>query len=138
MEFQSSDLRSDASTIWALVPFRKTGSTCLKSPPNTTVFPPNGRSGMSIMSCMLLSSASTVCLLVIDASSQIISDFAWGSLAVPLCLVNPQTAPSSIFSGILNLECAILPPGIMEAATPEVVVATAIFPCLRIVAKSAL
>uniref|UniRef100_A0A8R7QXN1 Secreted protein n=1 Tax=Triticum urartu TaxID=4572 RepID=A0A8R7QXN1_TRIUA len=90
------------------------------------------------MSRMLLSSASTVCLLVIDASSQIMSDAAWSSLAVPLCFVNPQISPSSILNGILNLECAVLPPGIMEAATPEVAVATAIMPCPRIVAKRAL
>lgn len=128
MHFQSFDLLSDASTIWALVPFQTTGITCLKSPPNTTVFPPNGRSGLSIMSRMLLSSASTPCLFVIDASSRIISDAAWSSLVVLLCFMNPQIAQSSILSGILNLECAVLPPGIMEAATPEVAVARAILP----------
>jgi hypothetical protein len=87
---------------------------------------------------MLLSSASTACLLVIDASSQIISDVACSSLAISLCFVNPQVDVLSNLSGILNLECAVLPPGIIEAATPEVAVARAILPWLRTVARSAL
>jgi hypothetical protein len=38
--------------------------------------------------------------------------------AVPLCFVKVHTTPSSIVSGILKCEWAVLPPGIMEAATP--------------------
>jgi hypothetical protein len=42
--------------------------------------------------------------------------------------VKLHTSPLSIVSGILKREWAVLPPGIMEAATPDVVVATAILP----------
>jgi hypothetical protein len=61
-----------------------------------------------------------------EASSQMIRDAAQRSLAVPLCLVKLQKAPSSMVRGILKRECAVLPPGIMDAATPDVTVATAI------------
>lgn len=42
--------------------------------------------------------------------------------------VNLQTTSSSMFSEILNLECTVLSPGTMEAATLDVVVATTILP----------
>src|SRR6266540_1697303 len=132
------DLRNVAFIICALVPFRTTGRTCLKSPPKTTVFPPNGISGFSMMSLMLLSSASIAYLFVMVASSHNISDADRRSFAVPLCLVKLHTPPSCMLSGILNLECAVLPPGMMDAATPDVAVAIAIFPSLRTLASSAL
>jgi hypothetical protein len=59
-----------------------------------------------------------------EASSQIIRDVAQRSLVVPLCLVKLQKAPSSMVRGILKREYAVLPPGIMDAATPDVAVAT--------------
>jgi hypothetical protein len=58
---------------------------------------------------MLLSSASIACLLVIDASSQIMSDAFCSNFVVPLCFVKLHTAPSSIVSGILKREWAVLP-----------------------------
>jgi hypothetical protein len=47
-------------------------------------------SGRLIISRMLLSNASTACLFVMEASSQIIREADCRSLAVPLCLVKIQ------------------------------------------------
>ncbi|KAM3257292.1 hypothetical protein ACQJBY_049554 [Aegilops geniculata] len=91
-----------------------------------------------MMSRMLLSSASTACRLVMVASSHSINEAILSSLAVPLCFVKVHEAPSSQLNGILNLECAVLPPGMIEAATPDVAVAIAMFPSLRTLASSAL
>ena len=41
--------------------------------------------------------------------------------------VKVQKAPLSMVRGILKREWAVLPPSIIEAATPDVVVATTIF-----------
>src|SRR6185436_3963561 len=51
---------------------------------------------------------------------------------VTVKLHNP---PSSIVSGILKREWAVLPPGMMEAATPDVAVATASLFSLRTLAS---
>jgi hypothetical protein len=48
------------------------------------------------------------------------------SFAVPLCFVKLQKVPSLIVKGILKREWAVLPPGNMEAATPDVAIAIAI------------
>jgi hypothetical protein len=48
------------------------------------------------------------------------------SFAVPLYFVKLQKVPSLIVKGILKHEWAVLPPGYMEAATPDVAVATTI------------
>jgi hypothetical protein len=87
---------------------------------------------------MLLSNASTAYRFVMVASSHKMSEAILRSLAVPLCFVKLHDEPHSIFSGILNLEWAVRPPGMMEAATPDVVVATAIFLSPRTLARSAL
>jgi hypothetical protein len=79
-----------------------------------------------MISRRLLSSASTPCLFIIVTTSQIIRDAVRSSLAVPLYFVKVQKAPSSRVRGILKHEWAVLPPGIIEAATPDVVVATTI------------
>ena len=42
------------------------------------------------------------------------------------------------FIGILNLECAVRPPGIIDAAIPDVAVAIAIWPMERTFASNAL
>jgi len=89
--------------------------------------PPNGRLGWSMISRILLSSDSTPCLFIIVTSSQIIRDVVQSSLAVPIYFVKLQKAPSSRVRGILKREWAVLPPSIIEAATPDVVVAMAIF-----------
>ena len=54
-------------------------------------------------------------------------DDARSSLAVPLYFVKVQKAPLSMVRGILKYEWAVLPLGIIEAMTPDVAVATAIF-----------
>jgi hypothetical protein len=61
------------------------------------------------------------------ASSQIMRDDARSSLAVQLYFVKVQKAPLSIVRGILKHEWAVLPPGIIEAAIPDVAVAIVIF-----------
>jgi hypothetical protein len=52
--------------------------------------------------------------------------------------VKLQKEPLSRFRETLKREWAVLPPGIIEAATPDVAVATAILFWLRIVASKAL
>ena len=61
------------------------------------------------------------------ASSQIMRDDARSSLVVPLYFVKVQKGPLSMVRGILKHEWAVLPLGIIEDATPDVAVATAIF-----------
>jgi hypothetical protein len=80
-----------------------------------------------MISRRLLSNASTPFLFIIVTSSQIMRDAVRSSLAVPLYFVKLQKAPSSMVRGILKRECAVLPLGIIEAATPDKVVAIAIF-----------
>lgn len=46
-------------------------------------------------------------------------------VAIELCLLTLQDVPSLKSMGILNLECAVLPPGRIEAAIPDVAVARA-------------
>jgi hypothetical protein len=67
-------------------------------------------------------------------SSQIIKDVVRKRAVVPLCLEKLQTVLSPSFIGILNLECAVRPPGTIEAAIPDVAVAAAISPIERIFA----
>ena len=88
-----------------------------------------------MMSRMLLSNASTACRFVMLASSHMIKEAIRSSLAVPLCLVKLHEAPSSQLNGILNLEWVVLPPGMIEAATPDVAVAIAILPSLLTLAS---
>uniref|UniRef100_A0A0A9G6R7 Uncharacterized protein n=1 Tax=Arundo donax TaxID=35708 RepID=A0A0A9G6R7_ARUDO len=76
----------DAFTMCSLLPFGTTGRICLKSPPSTTVMPPNGfLSLLSLLnlsiSLRLLSSASKQFLLAIRASSHNISDVFFSSSA---------------------------------------------------------
>jgi hypothetical protein len=54
------------------------------------------------------------------------SDAFCRNFVVPLCFVKLHTTLSSIVSGILKHEWAVLPPGNMEAATPDAAIATAI------------
>jgi hypothetical protein len=138
MDSQRYDLRREASTIWALDPFRTIGRTCLKSPPRTTVFPPNGRCDRPIISRRLLSSASTFCLFVIDVLSQIIRAACCSNLAVPLCFVKLHQPPSWRVRGILKHEWVVIPPGIMATATLDVAVATTSLSWLCSFARSAL
>jgi hypothetical protein len=79
-----------------------------------------------MISWRLLSSASIPCLFIIVTSSQIIRDAVQSSLAVPLYFVKLQKAPSSRVRGILKREWVVLPPGVIEAVTQDVAVATTI------------
>jgi len=120
----------------SLLPLGTTGRICRKSPPSTTVIPPNGFSllfwfvNLSI-SLRLLSSASKQFLFAIGASSQIIIEVFFSSSArwVP-CLIS-HVDSSVMLSGILNLECAVLPPGISKAAIAHDATASTIFPSDR-------
>ena len=71
-------------------------------------------------------------------SSHIISDDVRNNATVPLCFVKLQMEFSQSFIGILNLECAVRPPGIIEAAIPDVAVAMAVRPINQTFASSAL
>ncbi|KAF5772263.1 hypothetical protein HanXRQr2_Chr13g0574751 [Helianthus annuus] len=134
---QRGDIRRLASTICARVPRLTTGSTCLKSPPITIVFPPNGR-GMPVMSCKVRSTASIDCRFAMEASSQMISFDELIRRATPLCFFKLHMELLHRFIGILNLECAVLPPGMLFAATPDEAVASAIRPRERTSASNAL
>ncbi|KAM7507640.1 hypothetical protein LguiA_018093 [Lonicera macranthoides] len=58
ISFQSTERLNDAATICSRTPLGMTGRICLKSPPRTTVIPPNGRE-LSRMSCKVRLTAST-------------------------------------------------------------------------------
>ena len=126
-----------ASVIWALVPRGTTRIIYLKSPPNTITFPPKG-SMQPIISCNDLSNVSTACLRVIAISSHMIREVVFNKTVVPLYLVKLHMELSHNFIGILNLECVVRPPGIMDAAIPEVAVAIAISPREQTLANNAL
>jgi hypothetical protein len=59
-------------------------------------------------------------------SSQIIKDALRSNFAVPLCLVKLHVLLSVSLIGILNLEWAVRPTGMIDAAMPDVAVAIAI------------
>jgi hypothetical protein len=71
-------------------------------------------------------------------SSHIIKDALLSNSAVPLCFVKPHIQLSFILIGIINLEWVVRPPGMMDAAIPDVAVAIAISPIERIFAIKAL
>ncbi|KAM0026776.1 hypothetical protein Hdeb2414_s0020g00562031 [Helianthus debilis subsp. tardiflorus] len=134
---QRGDMRRLASTICARVPRLITGRTCLKSPPITIIFPPHGRL-TPVMSWKVLSTASIDCRVAIDASSQMISFANLISCARAPCFTMPHIELLSSLVGILNLECVVLPPGMLFAAAPEEAVASAMWPRDRTSASNAL
>jgi hypothetical protein len=67
-----------------------------------------------------------------------IREAVFNKTAVLLCLVKLHIELSPNFMGILNLERGVRPPGIMDAAIPEVAVAIAISPRERILANNSL
>ena len=95
-------------------PLGMTGSIWQKSPPNTITLPPKiwWEFGFFLtMSLKLWSSASKQNLWAIGASSQIIR-LVWFSNSanwLPWCMLHVES--SKIGIRILNLECAVLPPG---------------------------
>lgn len=84
-------------------PLGMTGSTCLKSPPKTTTFPPN-KVSFSVISLRRVSSASIDYLFAIDASSQIMSAVCFERVAKLVCFPTLQQSLASLVMGILNRE----------------------------------
>ena len=140
---QRYELLMQAWTVSCLSPFRITGKICLKSPPSTVVIPPNGFKEHSslivfIISRRDLSTASKQFLFAIGASSQIIKDVCIINSASCVPFFIAHVVSSVGFRGMLNLECAVRPPGNRRAAIPEVATAIAILPSDRTFAKSVL
>jgi len=128
-----------ALTISDMDPHGITRNICLKSPPNTMTFSPKTESSFVIpfiMSFRVLSRASKQNLCVIGASSQIISfSFFNNSDALDHCEML-HIECSSVGTGILNLECAVLPPGNSREAIPLEATVSTILPSERTAAES--
>lgn len=124
------DLIIHATIVSALVPCGITGSTCRKSPPKIITLPPN-RSSTPVMSLNVRYKASNAYRLVIGASSHMITIVRRINSAKSDCLLIEQIDVGSGFSGILNLECVVLPPGMRVVAIPNVVVVSAMHHLLR-------
>lgn len=73
-------------------------------------------------------------LFAIEASSQMIKAVCFNNVARALYFGILQVTELLFSSGILNLECAVLPLGMFEAAIPDVAVGRTIFPINRIFA----
>jgi hypothetical protein len=69
--FSKIDLLMDAVTMLSLLPFGKTGSIWQKSPPRTTIIPPNGLSLIFSFLCLNIS------LRVIPSESEAYLVFHW-------------------------------------------------------------
>jgi hypothetical protein len=120
-------VRFEQSSISFLCSYTPTydGKDLLKVAPKQHDLPPKGKV-QSIISCDDLSSISTHCRLVIATSSEIIRDALLSNSVGPLCFEKPHKRVLSILIGILNLECAVHPPGMMDMTIPDVVVAIAL------------
>ena len=105
IDCHSTDGWREAPTIWALDPLIMTGRICLKSPPKTTVRPPNGSSELQI-SQKVQSTASWLWWCCIGALSQITKSVAQISLAKSVFLTIVQNELSWILIGILKDKCA--------------------------------
>jgi len=128
-----------ALTISDLDPPGITSNICLKSPPNTMTFPPKTELSFVIpfiMSFRVLSRASKQNLCVIGASSQIISSafFNNSDASDPCEMLHIEC--SSVGTGILNLECVVLPPGNSSEAIPFEATVSTILPSERTAAES--
>ena len=107
------------------------GKVCRKSPQKQTTIPPNGLSSRLLMSRNIRSTACMQNLCCIGASSESsqtskVVSFIKSPRCVPFRTL--QTVVASISMGILNRECAVLPPSSRVAAIPEEATARAIFP----------
>ena len=119
-----------------LVPFGVTGSICQKSPQPTSVRPLKGLSALfSFLShsifLKVLSNASKHNLFTIGASSQIISEVLFKSLASLLPCFISQVVSEVTSNGIWNRECVVLPFGNYKAAIPKVPTGRTIIDCDR-------
>ena len=128
-----------ALTISDMDPLGITGNICLKSLPNTMTFSPKIEPSFVIpfiKSFRVLSKASKQNLCAIGASSQIInSAFFNNSDASDPCEML-QIECSSVGTGILNLECVVLPPGNSREAIPLEAIVSTILPSEHITIDS--
>ena len=96
--------------------------------------PPKGVSLLQT-SCSVRFTASKLSLLIMGHSSHTIMFVFLNNSAVFEFFSKLQTSLSFTVRGILNLECAVLPPGRRVAAIPDDATATAIFPVLLTIAR---
>ncbi|KAK3821919.1 MAG: hypothetical protein J3Q66DRAFT_267630, partial [Benniella sp.] len=107
------DCLKQAITMSSRNPLGMTGGICLKSPPKTTIFPPKAtlsKTGSTafMISLSALSNASNTCRFVCRISSP----------RRELGLIMHDVVSSTCI-GIENLECAVRPPFISNAAIPD-------------------
>ncbi len=115
-------------------PLGTIGKICRKSPPRTTVFPPNiflvaCASCNCIKSRMVRSTPSKAQRCIIGASSQMIISALCTNSATFICCVMLQVDSSCRSIEILNLEWAILPPRSNKDAIHDKAIASTILPC---------
>ena len=104
-------------TICALLPLLTTGNVWRGSPPRQMTFPPK-RALESIKSLSVLSKHSKLYRSQEKISSQTMRFAFLISFAKALCAGILQVESSITGIGILNLECAVLPPSKFCAARP--------------------
>lgn len=135
ISFHKGEFTNLTWTWTSLAALSTTGNVCLKSPPNTTTFLPNGCSD-SITSHSKWSNASIASRLTIVASSHSMSLDCWINFAVLLCLLSWQVFEAVRLRWILNLEWVVRSPGSIDATIPDVAIASAINACdLRVASR---
>ncbi len=113
--YQRCDRGKEALTMSSRPPLGTTGKIYRKSPPRTTVFPPKIFS-VACASCNCIksrrvrSTTSKARRCIIDASYQMIRSALHTNSATFICCVMLQVDSSCRSIGILNLECAVVPP----------------------------
>ena len=122
------DLLTHASTNPALEAPGTTGRICLKSPDNTTTFPPNGVSDFPVKSLKVLSKASRWNRWIIVASSMYNNFALLTRSAVALCAEIDSVESSVGVNGAFILEWNVLPKCSRLAAIPVLAIARAIDP----------
>ena len=119
-----------ASRICSGEPFGMTGSVCWKSPPIIRVTPPKG-SLLSLRSWKVRSRASMASQRCGTISSHRMHFTTHIKSARKLFFAIQQTDSNDRSIGILNIECAICPPGSSRAAMLEEAVQRTMVPSLR-------
>ena len=105
-----------------------TGSVWRKSPPKTTVMPPNGTFPLN-RSLKFRSTASAAYLCCIGTSSHIISLVSSRTLCISeFHLILAKDVSVNVSGGIPRRECAVWPPSSSSAAIPEEATHKATFP----------
>ena len=131
ISFQRYDRVMVASRICLDDALRMTGSVCLKSPPISSVTPPKGLS-LFLKSQKVRSNASMAYQCCGTISSHRMHFTTRIKSAHKLFLAIQQTDTDDRSSmGILNIECAVRPPGSKRAAILDDAVQRTIMPSLR-------